>query len=157
MHIKCIGTEKTTTMQMGPYQLLSFLKTHIRYLQVLEYDRSLVADERVKMEVMTSHEALPLSPYGDGVFGFEVVRASIHQVWLHHNVSVAPGQFIFKGQIFPIKNRGVWIYVLGNMLNTKTWHIRLSFQNPLPAIPNSHGLKFIEIAFLKVRQSWFVC
>ena len=60
--------------------------------QVLEYDRKIIADDRVQIEVVDGHEPVAVSPYGDGVFGFEVIRTSIHQVWLHHNVTVAPGE-----------------------------------------------------------------
>lgn len=59
---------------------------------MVDYDKAVIADARVKVEVVDEHEPLPQSPFGDGVFGFETIRTSIHQVWKHHDVTVAPGK-----------------------------------------------------------------
>jgi len=48
---------------------------------VIDFDKKLIADDRVKITVMSSMEPLPMSPYGDEDFGYQTVKNSIKQVW----------------------------------------------------------------------------
>ncbi|XP_076350589.1 N-fatty-acyl-amino acid synthase/hydrolase PM20D1-like isoform X1 [Tachypleus tridentatus] len=60
--------------------------------EVLEYDQNLINDQRVEIEVLDSIEPHPISPHGDDVFGFQVLRKSIHQVF--PTSAVAPTMLI---------------------------------------------------------------
>ncbi|XP_060070411.1 N-fatty-acyl-amino acid synthase/hydrolase PM20D1.2-like isoform X1 [Ylistrum balloti] len=60
--------------------------------QVIDFDRQLIGDDRVKITVESSMEPLPMSPYGDYDFGFQMVKSSIRQVWTE--AAVAPGVMI---------------------------------------------------------------
>ncbi|XP_041347787.1 N-fatty-acyl-amino acid synthase/hydrolase PM20D1.1-like [Gigantopelta aegis] len=59
---------------------------------VIDYDRKLIDDDRVKIEIMDAFESLPQSPFGDDDFGYQMVKNSIRQVWL--GVVVAPATLI---------------------------------------------------------------
>ncbi|XP_046355018.2 N-fatty-acyl-amino acid synthase/hydrolase PM20D1-like [Haliotis rufescens] len=60
--------------------------------EVIDYDRKLINDDRVQIEVKYSQESLPLSPYGPDDFGYQVIKNSIRQVW--KDTIVAPGVMI---------------------------------------------------------------
>ena len=60
---------------------------------VLDYDRSVISDNRVKLRIINGMEAHPMSPTGETDFGFQTIKTSIRQVW--HNTYVAPGMYTF--------------------------------------------------------------
>lgn len=60
--------------------------------EVMEYDRKLINDERVKIRVVSSMEPHPMSPYGDEDFGYQTIKNSIRQIW--SNATVVPGVMI---------------------------------------------------------------
>ena len=49
--------------------------------EVLAYDRSLIGDSRVNMEIISSMEPHPTAGYGEGDFGYQVMKTSIGQIW----------------------------------------------------------------------------
>ena len=57
---------------------------------MIEYDRYIINDERVNIEVKYAMEPHPLSPHGDDDFGYQVMKNSIRQVWTEAVVS--PGK-----------------------------------------------------------------
>lgn len=59
--------------------------------QVLEQDRKIVNDDRVKFEVLASLEPHPVSCYRRDCFGFETVKKTIRQIWGSKDVIVSPG------------------------------------------------------------------
>jgi len=59
--------------------------------QVLEQDRKIVNDDRVKFEVLASLEPHPMSDYGPDSFGYETVKKTIRQIWGSKDVIVSPG------------------------------------------------------------------
>uniref|UniRef100_K1S2C3 Putative carboxypeptidase PM20D1 n=1 Tax=Magallana gigas TaxID=29159 RepID=K1S2C3_MAGGI len=54
--------------------------------EVMEYDRKLINDERVKIRVVSSMEPHPMSPYGDEDFGYQTIKNSIRQIWGNINL-----------------------------------------------------------------------
>ncbi|KAL8595180.1 hypothetical protein ACOMHN_013853 [Nucella lapillus] len=60
--------------------------------EVIDYDRYIINDDRVKIEVKNSIDPHPLSPYGDDDFGYQVMKNSIRQVWT--DAVVAPGVLV---------------------------------------------------------------
>ncbi|XP_067683021.1 N-fatty-acyl-amino acid synthase/hydrolase PM20D1-like [Haliotis asinina] len=60
--------------------------------EVIDYDRFLINDDRVQIEVKYAQESLPMSPYGSDDFGYQVIKNSIRQVW--KDTVVAPGVMI---------------------------------------------------------------
>ncbi|KAK7102398.1 N-fatty-acyl-amino acid synthase/hydrolase PM20D1.2-like [Littorina saxatilis] len=60
--------------------------------EVIDYDRYIIDDDRVTLEVKSSMEPHPLSPHGDEDFGYQVMKNSIRQVWIE--AAVAPGVMI---------------------------------------------------------------
>ena len=59
--------------------------------QVIEYDRQIINDERVHIDVMSSTEPHPISPSHDESFGYQNIKTSILQVWKARDVVVSPG------------------------------------------------------------------
>lgn len=59
---------------------------------MIDYDRNLISDSRVQISVKISMEPHPVSPYGDGDFGYQAIRNTIHMVW--KDAVVAPGMFL---------------------------------------------------------------
>ncbi|XP_074661789.1 N-fatty-acyl-amino acid synthase/hydrolase PM20D1.2-like [Tubulanus polymorphus] len=61
--------------------------------EVLEFDKSIINDERVKIEKMSdwSRGPFPVSPCDEQSFGFQTVKSSIHQIFHKKNVFVIPG------------------------------------------------------------------
>ncbi|KAI0209006.1 N-fatty-acyl-amino acid synthase/hydrolase PM20D1.2 [Lamellibrachia satsuma] len=59
--------------------------------EVLAYDKKIINDERVSFEIGPHFEPPPNSPFSTDCFGYQMVRASILQVWGYKNVTVAPG------------------------------------------------------------------
>lgn len=57
---------------------------------MIDYDRYIISDDRVKIEVKSSMEPHPVSPHGEEDFGYQVVKNSIRQVWAE--AVVAPGK-----------------------------------------------------------------
>ncbi|CAG2101190.1 unnamed protein product [Medioppia subpectinata] len=75
--------EASATINHRIYPLSSVSET-------LEYDREVVDDERISVEVLgVPIEPHPISPYGDKSFGFQTIKKSIRQVFPH--VVVIPG------------------------------------------------------------------
>nr|XP_022296834.1 N-fatty-acyl-amino acid synthase/hydrolase PM20D1-like [Crassostrea virginica] len=60
--------------------------------EVLEYDRKIINDDRVKIRVLVAMEPHPMSPYGDEDFGYQTIKNSIRQIWT--NATVVPGVMI---------------------------------------------------------------
>ncbi|XP_029428786.1 N-fatty-acyl-amino acid synthase/hydrolase PM20D1-like [Rhinatrema bivittatum] len=58
--------------------------------EVLELVRATVADERVKLNVQDAFDPLPVSPYDEDSFGFQIIRRTIHEVFSEVSM-VAPG------------------------------------------------------------------
>ncbi|RUS75374.1 hypothetical protein EGW08_016864 [Elysia chlorotica] len=56
--------------------------------EVLDYDRAVIADPRVKMELVYSMEPHPVSGYGQSDFGYQVMKTSVNQIW--PNATVVP-------------------------------------------------------------------
>nr|XP_033774720.1 N-fatty-acyl-amino acid synthase/hydrolase PM20D1 isoform X3 [Geotrypetes seraphini] len=58
--------------------------------QVLELVRATIADDRVKISVQEAFNPLPVSPYDEDSFGFQVIRHTIHEIFSEVG-AVAPG------------------------------------------------------------------
>jgi hypothetical protein len=59
-------------------------------MQVIDYDKYIVNDDRVKFFVKSKTEPAPLAGHGDEDFGFQVIKNSIRQVFT--DTIVAPGE-----------------------------------------------------------------
>jgi len=59
--------------------------------EVLEQDRRIVNDDRVKFEVLASLEPHPMSYYGPDSVGFQAIKKSVRQIWGSKNVIVSAG------------------------------------------------------------------
>lgn len=57
--------------------------------EILEYDKNVINDDRVSIEVLDNNNPSPLSPYTDSTFGYNVIRTSIHQIF--PDAIVGPG------------------------------------------------------------------
>ena len=68
--------------------------------QVVEYDRVVINDDRVKIRVVASMEPHPMSPSGDEDFGYQTVKNSIRQIW--NNTYVAPGNAHIENAGIPV-------------------------------------------------------
>ena len=64
----------------------------LQSVKVLEYDRKIINDDRVKIRVLVAMEPHPMSPYGDEDFGYQTIKNSIRQIWT--NATVVPGTYI---------------------------------------------------------------
>ncbi|XP_012935587.1 N-fatty-acyl-amino acid synthase/hydrolase PM20D1.2 [Aplysia californica] len=60
--------------------------------EVIEYDRALIADDRVKIEVDSMMEAHPAAGYGEEDFGYQVLKTTVGQIW--PKAIVVPGIMI---------------------------------------------------------------
>lgn len=62
--------------------------------EVIDYDQKLIADPRVKIQKREEWdiEPAPISPYGDDVFGYQVIARSLKQVF--PETIIAPGMSI---------------------------------------------------------------
>ncbi|XP_052284968.1 N-fatty-acyl-amino acid synthase/hydrolase PM20D1.2-like isoform X2 [Dreissena polymorpha] len=60
--------------------------------EVIEYDRRIINDDRVKIRVVSSMEPHSISPSGEEDFGYQTVKNSIRQIW--NRTLVAPGTMI---------------------------------------------------------------
>nr|XP_033774719.1 N-fatty-acyl-amino acid synthase/hydrolase PM20D1 isoform X2 [Geotrypetes seraphini] len=58
--------------------------------EVLELVRATIADDRVKISVQEAFNPLPVSPYDEDSFGFQVIRHTIHEIFSEVG-AVAPG------------------------------------------------------------------
>ena len=63
----------------------------LQLVKVLEYDRKIINDDRVKIRVLAAMEPHPMSPYGDEDFGYQTIKNSIRQIWT--NATVVPGTY----------------------------------------------------------------
>lgn len=61
---------------------------------VIEFDRQVVNDERVNIELVNQFEPHPISPTDDESFGYQNIKTSILQVWKSKDVVVSPGLMI---------------------------------------------------------------
>ena len=59
--------------------------------QILERDREIVNDDRVKFEVLSSLEPHPVSYYGPDSFGYQTIKKTVRQIWGSKDVIVSPG------------------------------------------------------------------
>ncbi|KAM9320484.1 N-fatty-acyl-amino acid synthase/hydrolase PM20D1 [Gastrophryne carolinensis] len=57
--------------------------------EVLDIVRNTISDERVKLSVLNSFNPLPVSPYDETSFGFQILQHTIHSVF--SGAPVAPG------------------------------------------------------------------
>ncbi|XP_018427235.1 PREDICTED: probable carboxypeptidase PM20D1, partial [Nanorana parkeri] len=57
--------------------------------EVLDIVRYTINDERVKLSVLNSFDPLPISPYDDSNFGYQILQRTIHSVF--SGVPVVPG------------------------------------------------------------------
>lgn len=60
--------------------------------EVIDYDRYVINDNRVKISIVNSMEPHPIAAYGDHDFGYQVMKNSIRQVW--SEAAVAPGVLV---------------------------------------------------------------
>ena len=60
------------------------------YDQVMDYDKWVINNERVKIKPIYKMEPHPISPCGEEDFGYQTVKNSIRQIW--NNTLVAPGK-----------------------------------------------------------------
>lgn len=60
--------------------------------QVIEYDKWVINDDRVKIKLVYEMNPHPMSPCGEEDFGYQTVKNSIRQIW--NNTRVAPGLMI---------------------------------------------------------------
>ena len=58
---------------------------------MLDYDRAVIDDPRVKIQVVSAAEALPVSPYDDHAEGYNIIKSTIEQVYHDDKVAVVPG------------------------------------------------------------------
>ena len=63
-------------------------------IQVLAHDHSVINDDRVHIEVVTSRPASQQSSHADDSFGYQTIKTSIQQIWRDENVVVAPGEYM---------------------------------------------------------------
>jgi len=61
------------------------------WFQILERDREVVNDDRVKFEVLTSNEAHPVSYSGPDSFSFQTIKKTVRQIWGSKDVIVSAG------------------------------------------------------------------
>ena len=71
------------------------------FQQVMDYDRYVINDDRVAIEVKSSMEPHPVSGSGDGDFGYQVMKNSIRQVWTE--AVVAPGTLLLFFILFNLE------------------------------------------------------
>jgi carboxypeptidase PM20D1 len=60
--------------------------------EVIAYDREIISDPRVRIQVKTSREAHPVSPFGQDCIPYQMVTVSIKQVFT--DAVVVPGKYI---------------------------------------------------------------
>ncbi|CAG5122426.1 unnamed protein product [Candidula unifasciata] len=60
--------------------------------EVIEYDRQLIGDARVNIEIASSIDPHPTAGYGNNDFGYQVFKTTIRQIW--PSALVAPGVLI---------------------------------------------------------------
>jgi len=63
------------------------------WLQILERDRAVVNDDRVRFEVLASSDPHPMSDYSADCFGFQTVKKAVRQIWGLQDVIVSPGLY----------------------------------------------------------------
>ncbi|XP_055883024.1 N-fatty-acyl-amino acid synthase/hydrolase PM20D1.2-like [Biomphalaria glabrata] len=49
--------------------------------EVIKFDKSVIADDRVNIEVLNKMEPHPVAGYGKKDFGFQVLKTTINQIW----------------------------------------------------------------------------
>ncbi|CAG2208599.1 PM20D1 [Mytilus edulis] len=60
--------------------------------EIIDYDRAIINDDRVKLSVEDSMVAASGSPSGENDFGYQIISNSIRQIWT--NATTAPGMMI---------------------------------------------------------------
>lgn len=60
--------------------------------EVIAYDRKIISDPRVRIQVKTSREAHPISPFGQDCIPFQMVIVSIKQVFT--DAVAVPGKYM---------------------------------------------------------------
>lgn len=56
---------------------------------VVEFDRKVIDDPRVKLKVLTKREPMPVSPHGPDDLNYQLISTTIRQTY--DNVPVVPG------------------------------------------------------------------
>jgi hypothetical protein len=69
-------------------------------IQVLQRDREIINDDRVKIEAIGSANPHPMSEYGQDSFGFQMISRSIRQVFASDDVLVSPGDVLVSSSFF---------------------------------------------------------
>lgn len=59
---------------------------------MLEYDRKIINDDRVKITLKSFLEPSATSPYDDNSFGYHTLKNSIREIYT--DVLVVPGKFL---------------------------------------------------------------
>ena len=62
--------------------------------QVIEFDKMIVNDDRVRFETLSAQEPHPVSDYSKNSFGYETIKSTIYEVFAKRNVVVAPGKLL---------------------------------------------------------------
>ncbi|XP_076070913.1 N-fatty-acyl-amino acid synthase/hydrolase PM20D1.2-like isoform X1 [Mytilus galloprovincialis] len=60
--------------------------------EIIDYDKAIINDDRVKLSVEDSMVAASGSPSGENDFGYQIISNSIRQIWT--NATTAPGMMI---------------------------------------------------------------
>lgn len=60
--------------------------------EIIEYDKVLIADDRVKLTSKIANEPAQSSPHGDTIFGYQTIKQSIQQVF--PDAIVVPGVMV---------------------------------------------------------------
>lgn len=60
--------------------------------QVVQNDRNIISDPRVRIRIKRAREAHPVSPFGSNSLPFQLISHTIRQIY--DNVIVVPGKFI---------------------------------------------------------------
>lgn len=62
------------------------------FFKVLDLIKSLVADERVKLELVKGFDPLPISSYDEQSFGYQIIKKTVQGIF--PQVNVAPGKSV---------------------------------------------------------------
>jgi len=62
----------------------------IHFLKVLKLIGSTISDERVKVELVSGFDPLPISSYDDDTFGYQIIKKTVNDIF--PQVAVTPGK-----------------------------------------------------------------
>ena len=78
-------------------------------LQVIDYDKYTINDDRVDMEIIYAVDPHPISPHGEHHFGYQILKSTILQIWGYSEVVVAPGKRqSCRNMIFPANTKHLY-------------------------------------------------